>query len=153
MEEPIKGAKALDIYTQSKLKKISLLKINAEKLEAPSKDSELKIAIGIGLQFDDKKTDLGYEVTYNLSISCKQNGKEKLCKLDYKAMVTYEIEGEPKKASEKFRDKYALFVRENYHMSRDYLNDILSKMKVRFQLPISLPNDFTLKVEEVDEEK
>jgi len=142
----------LDIYTQSKLKKISLLKINAEKLEAPSKDSALKIGIGIGLHFNDKKTDLGYEVTYNLTISCEEKGKEILCKLDYKTMVTYEIEGEPKKIEKKFRDEHVVFVREIYHMTRDYLNDILFKMKVRLQLPLSLPDDFILSMEEIDEE-
>lgn len=143
----------MDIFTQSKLKKISLLKINAEKLEAPSKDSSLKIEIGVGLNFNEKKTDLGYEVTFNLTISCEENGKEKLCKLDYKTIVIYEIEGESKKIEKKFQDEYVVFVREIYHMTRDYLNDILFKMKVRLQLPLSLPDDFILNIEEIDEEE
>ncbi|MEA2061398.1 MAG: hypothetical protein U9P10_13010 [Thermodesulfobacteriota bacterium] len=46
----------------------------------------LKIGIGVGLNFNDKKAALGYEVTYNLTISCEENGEEKLCKLDYKTI-------------------------------------------------------------------
>jgi len=142
----------LDIFTQSKIRKIALQKIKAEKLVLPSKDSALKIGIGVGLHFDDKKKDLGYEVTYNLTISCEENKKEKLCKLDYSTKVTYEIAGKSEEIEDQFRKEHVSFVRELYNMTRDELNDILYKMKVRLQLPLSLPEEFILNMEEVEDE-
>jgi len=142
----------LDIFTQSKIRKIALQKIKAEKLVLPSKDSALKIGIGVGLYFDDKKKDLGYEVTYNLTISCEENKKEKLCKLDYSTKVTYEIAGKSEEIEDQFRKEHVSFVRELYNMTRDELNDILYKMKVRLQLPLSLPEEFILNMEEVEDE-
>ncbi len=127
-------------------------KIKAEKLTPPSEDSALKIGIGVGLHFDDEKKDLGYEVTYNLTISCEENKKEKLCKLDYSTKVTYEIEGKSEDIKDQFRKEHVYFVRELYNMTRDELNDILYKMKVRLQLPLSLPDEFILNMKEVEDE-
>lgn len=124
----------------------------AEKLAPPSKNSSLKIAIGVGLHFDDEKKDLGYEVTFNLTISCEENKKAKLCKLDYLTKVTYEIEGKSEEIEDKFRSEHLSFVRELYNMTRDELNDILYKMKVRFQLPLNLPEDLILSMEEVEDD-
>lgn len=143
----------LDLFTKSIIKKISLQKINAQKLDPPTKGSPLNVGIGVGLNFNDEKTDLGYEVTFKLTISCKEGGEEKLCKLEYVTKVTYEIEGEPKEIGKKFNKDNFFFIRELYHLIIDDLNDILYKMKVRIQLPLSLTEDFILNLEEVDEEQ
>lgn len=131
----------LNLFINSKIIKSSVLEINAKKLSNVSDGAELKVTIGIGLEFDDTKTDLGYEIIFNLSIKCEEDGEEKHFSLKYKAKAIYEFKSATKNIEESFKKEYNYFFRESYNLNREYLNNELFKMKVNFQLPLNLPDD------------
>jgi len=130
-----------NIFIGSKLLKLTVLEINCKKLDTPSEKSLLKIFVEMGIDFNDEKTDQGYEFVYNISIKCKEDDDEKLFSLNYTAKAIYDIKSDSDNISKKFEKVKDNFLRELYMMALDYLNNTLFRMKVRFQLPAYLPKD------------
>lgn len=136
-------------FAESKLSKLVLQEVNCKKLEAPSKDAHLNIKIAVGLSFDDKKTEYGYNTLYDMLIKCEENGEEKLFSLNCKIRAAYQMNGSKTEISKGFQNNQNLFLREMYNMTREDINAILDKMNVYFQLPLSLPDKLKIEFEKV----
>jgi len=139
-----------NLFVKSKLSKLVLQEISCKKLETPSKKSELKVSISVGLAFDDKKTKDGYNILYNIDIKCEEDGEEKLFIFKCQIKAVYQIKDTKSKISERFKASYNLFLREMYNISREEINLILHKMNVSFQLPFSLPDELKIKMEKTE---
>lgn len=131
-----------NLFINSDLVRLIVLEVNFKKLSFPSDGAELQVLINAGINLNEEKTNDGYEIIYKTEIKCEEEGEEKLFSLKYVAKATYKIECAENEIKEEFEKVSPYFMRELYNITREYLNEMLFKSKIRFSLPLSLPDDF-----------
>lgn len=143
-----------NIFTDSVLAGLTVLEINCKRLTSPSESGQLKAVIGAGVNFNEKKTDAGYEIIYSTEISFEENEEPKLCSFKYAAKAVYQIDCPEDCIKKAFEETYPYFMRELYNLTREHINETLQKSRVKFALPIGMPDDFKrLNLEQKDDDE
>jgi len=141
------------IFDTSKLENVSLLEMTCKKLEAPSKKSYLNIQILFDLSLEKIADKNNYSLTMSIKIKCEENGNEKLFSLIHRIRATYSTKDTGKINDDSITKEIQLFLSQLYLLSRDDINNILNKMKVRFQMPFNIPDEIKADIKKKNKAK
>ncbi len=131
-----------NLFIDSVLSGLTVIEINCKRLESPSKGTELKVVIGAGLNLNEKKTGTGYEMIYSTEITFEDGEEPKLCSFKYAARAIYQIDCSEDNIKKAFEETYPYFMRELYNLTREHINETLQKSRIKFALPMGMPENF-----------
>ena len=145
-----------NLFSNSKLDDVVLQEMQCKKIKAPGKGAILDIQIFFDLKLGEIKTKKSFGALMSIKIKCNEDGKneeERLFSLLYNIKAKYLTSKTKTVIQKKLYEETPLFINELYLFTREDINNALNKMKIKFQLPYSIPGEIKIVSEPPKKEK